>query len=252
MSAPKLNTVSKQTAAAQATASLRGFIMSGKVRPGARLKEVQLADALGVARATLRSSLLQLVNEGIVVQIPYCGWQVMDLDAADIWELWTLRGSLESLASKLAAQSMTEETETKIRDACQVLTDACEAGNLIAASDADFALHRAIIDSVSHGRLSEQYRQVEQQVRFYIASSNELAEGDLSSIARQHDRLLEALFARDPRRAADEAWRHNESEGDKLLSAMERATSKAGGRANASQGATKSFSAPSPSLIETA
>lgn len=222
MSIVKLRPVSKLSAVAQATESLRNYILSGTVAPGARLKEHQLAEELQVARATLRSSLLQLLNEGIVVQIPYTGWQVMELTPTDVWELWTLRGSLESLATKLAAERMTPAIESAIERAHQDLVVACNSGDVAQASNADFALHRTIIESVEHRRLREQYRQVEQQVRFYITSSNELVAGNLPAIVTQHDRLMDALLARDAVRAAEEAWKHNESEGGKLVAAMRR------------------------------
>jgi DNA-binding GntR family transcriptional regulator len=222
MPARTLQPVSKQSAVSQATENLRTFILSGSLEPGARLKEIQLSEELGVARSTLRSSLSQLAGEGIVVQIPYTGWQVMELSADDVWELWTLRGSLESLASKLAAERMNSDIEGKIEGALQRLVEACGSGDVSKASDADFSLHRTIIDCVGHRRLADQYRQVEQQVRFYIASSNELVSDNLLAVVGQHDRLIEALLARDPIRAADEAWRHNESEGGKLVAAIRR------------------------------
>ncbi|RFB86088.1 hypothetical protein B5K11_28945 [Rhizobium leguminosarum bv. trifolii] len=222
MSGSGIRPVKKHSAVAQATENLRNYILSGNVEPGTRLKEIQLSEELGVARSTLRSSLIQLLGEGIVIQIPYTGWEVMELTADDVWELWTLRGSLESLASKIAAERMDHNMESKIERAMQKLEEACQSGDVAKASDADFSFHRTIIDAIGHKRLSDQYRQVEQQVRFYIASCNVLASDNLLSIAGQHERLIEALLARDPVRAPEEAWRHNESEGGKLVAAIRR------------------------------
>ena len=77
--------------------NLREHILSGAVKPGARLTETPLAEQLGIARATLRISLHRLASEGIVVQIPYTGWQVVTLSprisgsfgrCAAAWKVW--------------------------------------------------------------------------------------------------------------------------------------------------------------------
>lgn len=208
--------VAKQSAETQATESLRDFILSGAVKPGARLTEIALADQMGVARATLRTGLHRLACEGIVVQIPYTGWQVAELSADDVWELWTLRGSLEGLAAKLAAESTDTNARENIEEAYDKLTGACNRGNLKKVAECDFALHRAIVEASGHTRLEQQYRLVEQQVKLFIASSNDLVEDGLAAILEQHRPMVEALLGGQAELAGKEAWLHNETEGRRL------------------------------------
>lgn len=99
MSFDNLRPVARQSTEIIVTDTLRDYILSGEVAPGERLTEIALAEQLGVARATLRTALHRLTSEGIVVQTPYTGWHVASLSAQDVWEIWTLRGSLESLAA---------------------------------------------------------------------------------------------------------------------------------------------------------
>ncbi|MFZ5780350.1 MAG: GntR family transcriptional regulator [Pseudomonadota bacterium] len=216
-----LRPIPRLSAEARATLSLRDHILSGALKPGARLTETPLAEQLGIARATLRMGLHRLASEGIVVQIPYTGWQVVALSAQDVWELWTLRSSLESLASRLAAERMTAERAARVNDALEELATACRRGRVNDINKADFAFHRTIVDLADHARLSEHYRQVEQQVRLYIASTNLYNEPDDWSVVVEHHRpLAAALIAGDPDRAEAEARLHNETFGQKLLSAM--------------------------------
>lgn len=208
--------VTKVSAEAQSTTILRQHILSGRVKPGARLTEVSLAEQLGVARATVRTSLHKLASEGIVTQTPYTGWRVAALAPKDVWELWTLRASLEGLAAKLAANSMNSDYRARINGAMEDLVKACQKGDAAKASAADFALHGTIIRLVGHQRLEDQYRQVEQQVKIYISSSNALVGDRLIEIIAQHEPLVEALLAGDGDRAARESWLHHQSEGEKL------------------------------------
>jgi DNA-binding GntR family transcriptional regulator len=216
-----LRPIARLSTEAQATLSLREHILSGALKPGERLTETPLAEQLGIARATLRMGLHRLASEGILVQIPYTGWQVVALSADDVWELWTLRSSLESLASRLAAERMTDSGAAKVTEALETLSAACRRGRVNDINKADFAFHRTIVDLAGHGRLSEHYRQVEQQVRLYIASTNVYNEPDDWSVVVEHHRpLAAALIARDPARAEAEARLHNEVFGKRLVAAM--------------------------------
>lgn len=208
--------VAKQSAESQATDSLRDFILSGAVKPGARITEIALADQMGIARATLRTGLHRLASEGIILQIPYTGWQVAELNAHDVWELWTLRGSLEGLAAKLAAEAKDEQAREKIEEAYDRLVGACGRGNLKKVSEYDFALHRAIVEAAGHSRLEQQYRLVEQQVKLYISSSNDLVEEGPAAILEQHRPMVEAILAGKGLVASQHALSHNETEGSRL------------------------------------
>lgn len=218
MSTSKLRPISRQSTEAIVTDTLREYIVSGEVPPGQRLTEIALSEQLGVARATLRAALLRLTAEGIVVQIPYTGWQVAQLSAQDVWEIWTLRGSLESLASRLAAARREPEVRAALEAAISEFLDACAAGDLARMNAADFALHRAIVDASGHSRLAAQYHVVEQQVRLFIATSNSRVATGPSDIVAQHEPLIAALRAGDGEAAAQAAWLHDESEGNRLMS----------------------------------
>ena len=69
--------VLKKSAEAQAIAILRAEILRGAIKPGARLTETKLAGKLGISRATLRTALHQLTVEGLVVQTPYTGFNLI-------------------------------------------------------------------------------------------------------------------------------------------------------------------------------
>lgn len=214
--------VEKRSAEHQALDNLRRFILSGGVEPGARLTEAALAERLGVSRATTRTGMHRLAAEGILIQVPYTGWQVADITATDAWELWTLRGSLEGLAARLVSQTLDEAGRRAIATAMAGLEAAAEAGLAEHMNDRDFGFHRTVVELAGHRRLLGQYIQVENQIRLYIAISNQLLGDDLKAIVDQHRPMAEALLAGDAERAQKEAWAHNESEGRKLVDHLAR------------------------------
>jgi DNA-binding GntR family transcriptional regulator len=215
-----MKAIVKRSAEHLTTRALRNEIVSGKLGPMSRLREIELSEKLQVSRATLRAALHQLTAEGLIVQVPYTGWTVIMLTAQDAWELYTLRASLEGLAAKLAASNLTEDDRSELKSAFDRLSRAAKARSPQEAAEADFAFHNAIINAAKHRRLAQQYRLVEQQVRLSIISSNALL-SDIRSIIPQHEPILDAILSGKPGKAASVSELHTQSEGEKLVKHLE-------------------------------
>jgi DNA-binding GntR family transcriptional regulator len=204
---------------------LREEILSGRFPPGFRLVETWLAQQLHVSRGTVRSALAELAHQGLVDQVAYTKWSVPDLKAQDAWELYTLRASLEALASYFAAEAMTPVGQASLKASFDRLAAAAVAGKLRPAVEADLAFHKTIVALAGHGRLSRQYEILEQQVQRYMTSSNALVH-DTGEVGEQHRPLFEAVLAGKSAEAEALAKAHNMTEGRKLfdrLKAIEQA-----------------------------
>ena len=89
--------------------NLREAILEGKLEPGQRLMEVQLAEQLGVSRTPVREAIRKLELEGLVVMLPRKGAYVADVSLKDIIDVLDIRSPVEGLAAYLAADRITEE-----------------------------------------------------------------------------------------------------------------------------------------------
>ena len=94
----RLNTVSTVDAAANV---LRELILDGELEPGARLREAEFAERLGIARHSFRAATQILIAEGMLRREPHRGVQVTVLDAGDILDTFRLRAALEIEAVRL-------------------------------------------------------------------------------------------------------------------------------------------------------
>ena len=104
-----LHPVRYRSMAEQIATTIRQAIADGKLRPGARLLEVQMASEMGTSRAPLREALIQLEREGLVVRQPNRGTFVAELTEDMVREVAGLRGVLEGFAASLAAKRLTSE-----------------------------------------------------------------------------------------------------------------------------------------------
>jgi GntR family transcriptional regulator, vanillate catabolism transcriptional regulator len=90
----------------RATLVLREMLLEGHFQPGERIREVPLAAELGVSRIPLRLVLERLAHEGLLVVRPTRGFVVQRFSTADIYDAIELRGLLEGMAARLAAERL--------------------------------------------------------------------------------------------------------------------------------------------------
>jgi GntR family transcriptional regulator, vanillate catabolism transcriptional regulator len=88
----------------KALISLRELILSGDLEPGAQVLEVALVERLGVSRTPIRAALLQLSTEGLLEKLPGGGYVVRAFTERDIQDAIELRGTVEGIAARLAAE----------------------------------------------------------------------------------------------------------------------------------------------------
>jgi GntR family transcriptional regulator of vanillate catabolism len=88
----------------KALMGIRDLVFSGEVGPGVRLSEVTLSARLGLSRTPIRAALAQLDQEGVVETIPSGGYTVRSFTPADVADAIELRGALEGIAARLAAE----------------------------------------------------------------------------------------------------------------------------------------------------
>lgn len=83
-------------------------IRSGRLAPGDRLIEVDLAERLGISRTPVREAIRRLESDGLVVHEPRIGAVVRQLDYAEIAELYEMRVVLEATAAAFAARAASD------------------------------------------------------------------------------------------------------------------------------------------------
>jgi DNA-binding GntR family transcriptional regulator len=94
-------------------AGVRELILSGRLDPGERIRQHELATDNGVSRLPVREALRQLENEGLVVQVPHSGARVSSISQAECAELYKLR---EVLEPTVLAQSVPHLTEADLNE----------------------------------------------------------------------------------------------------------------------------------------
>ncbi len=92
------------TTAVRAQLQLRELILSGELAGGARIAELSMVEKLGVSRTPVRAALSRLEQEGLLEALPSGGYAVKSFSERDIADAIELRGTLEGLLVRTAAE----------------------------------------------------------------------------------------------------------------------------------------------------
>jgi DNA-binding GntR family transcriptional regulator len=182
---------------------LRDRILTGRLKPGDRLVERELAEDLGVSRVPVREAIRSLESEGFVVVQSPRRVVVRQLDRSDVEELFDVREALEGLAAGLAASRATSKDLRKLE---RLLEDAAKAtassqASRITALNTRF--HDEIVAIAGNGLLSTVLQPLEGRLR-WLTSQNE----HFGELLEEHWRLFEAIKSGDAERAKASAAEH--------------------------------------------
>ena len=106
---------------------LRRAVFDGELESGTPLREVALADSLGVSRSTVREALTVLVGEGLAIREPHRGVAVATSDPDSVHDVCRARLVLE-LAGVRSWPDATEELRDEVRDALAAYAEAANTG----------------------------------------------------------------------------------------------------------------------------
>lgn len=189
--------------------ALREAIISGELKPGERLMEVQLAEEMGVSRTPVREAIRKLELEGLVVMVPRKGAYVAGLSMKDAADVFEVRQSLEGLAAALAAERITDEEIEALERILLEINDAAEKNdlNLIIQKDAEF--HNILFKASRNDKLVQIINKLKEQIdRFRIQSFEN--PGRLKKLVEEHKKIVEAISERNVEKAKKLAEEHIE------------------------------------------
>ncbi len=186
-------------------------ILGGDLEPGDRIVESSLARELGVSQAPVREGIRDLVLLGFLESEPYKGTSVRSFSPEELWEVYTVRAALESLAARLAAAHFTEEDAERLQDLLEEMIEAGRRQDRDAITELDNDFHETIL-RISQNSTLYRLWQTLQYGRWTIVTYR-ITTLDLEYLAARHRDLLEALETGDPDKAARAMQRHIEDMG---------------------------------------
>lgn len=185
---------------------IRSAIVEGRLEPGRRLKEEELARELGISRTPIREALLMLQAEDLVVATPNRGATVRAHGAAELEDLYDLRALLEGHAARRAARRISGPELAALDASCDRFA-AVAADDINGLIRENLFFHNAILDAAGSARLASMVGKVIKlplvynAYRWYSPAQMEIS-------VRYHRQIVEAFAARDAELAEQHMREH--------------------------------------------
>jgi DNA-binding GntR family transcriptional regulator len=212
--------------AEDAYAGLRGAIVSGRLQPNERLVEAELIQLLGVSRTAVRTALVRLAQEGLVVHERNRGARVRYVDETEAVEIVLARAALEALAVRQAAARARPEDVEELRAILGAMRARLDEGDLLGASDENAVLHAKLLELSGNQTVIRLVGGLKSQlVRFQYRTI--LVPGRSTRSFEEHSAIVEAVATGDAD-AAEAAMRVHLSNVAQALQAPPRARAAAG------------------------
>jgi DNA-binding GntR family transcriptional regulator len=177
--------------------ALREAIVRGELGPEARLVEADLSMTFEMSRGAVRTALIRLEQEGLVVREPHRGARVRKVSDEEAVEILQARAALEGLAVRQTAERIDDAGEARLRACLERQRELLELGDLLGASDANADLHAALLELSGHWTALRLIRALNSQtVRYQYRTI--LIPGRSAASVAEHAAIVEAVVAGRP------------------------------------------------------
>jgi DNA-binding GntR family transcriptional regulator len=194
-------------------------IAVGKLRPGQRLDENELAEEFGVSRTPIREALIQLASVGILEMRPRRGAIVPDLSPERIFEMFEVMAEMEAICGRLAARRMSQSDH----DLLLAAHKACETARSSGSADEYYAknevFHQVIYAGSHNAFLRDQALTLHKRLRPQRRLQLRVRERIGSSFA-EHEKIVKALLMGQADLSADLLRQHVLIQGERFTDLM--------------------------------
>ena len=130
-------------------------ILDGRLAPGQRLNVDEIARELGVSKIPVREAVSRLESRGFVVQTPHAGARVAPVSLRELKGIFLVRIELEGLATRLAAETITEPDMARLRAIQAETEDQYAAGEMEWMSHHNRCFHKVIAHATGYATLAD-------------------------------------------------------------------------------------------------
>jgi DNA-binding GntR family transcriptional regulator len=209
MALTDLKRVEQRTLCDDAADRLRDAIRNGRLRPGARLVERDLADQLGMSRIPVREAIQRLVEEGLVEKAPHRGTFVYAPTRKEIEEICSLRVVLERFVVERVMALWSPEYEADLLAIVERMHSAAKQNDVHQLHESDYYFHSTLWAIADHSLLLEVVSGLRSRInRFLFEAAGVLPPSEIDYHINSHYGLIHVLQQQDVALAQGEMTNH--------------------------------------------
>lgn len=199
---------------------LEHLILTGELKPGERLNEIQLANRFGTSRGPLREATRSLHAKGLVDIVRNRGVFVRSVSTKEALEIYDVRAALFGLAGRLLTDRLTDDMLHWLDAQLDRLDEVAAARDITEYYPLNLAFHEYLVTATGNGALVQGYKSLIHKLHLCRARGLVHA-GGLAVSNREHREMVDALASGNRERAQEAFFRHVERSKLRFMSTLE-------------------------------
>ena len=214
---------------------LREALLAGQFQPGEWLRQMSIANQLGISEMPVREALKKLAAEGLVEYLPYRGMRVREYTATDVADIYKIRAILEAMAAHAAAEKITAEELIKLRALATQIEERLAPEDLAEHRILNRRFHEIVFTASHRTYLIHELKQLWMVFpsmlwgSFSATTNKRTVEQDAQDLG-EHLAIIDALEKGNAMEAERAMHQHIEDAGNRLLLILMAGTNSAPGK----------------------
>jgi DNA-binding GntR family transcriptional regulator len=205
---------------------LRLLLVEGKIAPGSKLNERELAESLHVSRTPIREAIRRLAADGLVELIANRGAIAVQLSLADVIHTFDVIADLEGFSGELAAKNISDAALSELEALQYEMMASYARRDLSTYYKLNLRIHHLINQAANNPVLTKLFSQVNARIEALRFRSNQ--DGvKWEKAVEEHQEMLDALKARDPARMRKIMMTHVQNKRDVVIQLLKAETPEA-------------------------
>ncbi|MEE8574388.1 MAG: GntR family transcriptional regulator [Thermodesulfobacteriota bacterium] len=175
---------------------IKDAVITGRLNPGERVPESEIAERFGISRTPIREAFRQLESEGFLMMTPRKGAVVSPITGKDVREFYAIKSLLEGYAAGKACSMLSDKEIKKLKDLNADMTECARKNNVKTFFKLDNKFHDVFLSACGNDKLLALTHQLVQQFERFRVTALSLP-GRMENSARQHVKIIDALVSRD-------------------------------------------------------
>ena len=202
---------------------LRSLLVEGKIAPGSKLNERELAESLHVSRTPIREAIRRLAAEGLVELITNRGAIALQLSLEDVIHTFDVIAQLEGFSGELAANNISDAALSELEALQYEMMASYARRDLSSYYKLNLRIHHLINQAANNPILSRLFSQVNARIEALRFRSNQ--DGvKWEKAVEEHQEMLDALKARDSGRMRKIMIQHVQNKRDVVVQLLKSET----------------------------
>jgi len=171
---------------------VKDAIVTGRLKPGERVPEQEVAENFGISRTPIREAFRQLESEGFITVTPRKGAVVSPITDRDVSEFYAIKSLLEGYAARTACSKLTPRDIKRLETLNANMVKCAERGDFKGFFKLDNQFHYTFIKACGNDKLFNLIQHLVQQFERFRMTALSLP-GRMQESTKQHDQILEGF-----------------------------------------------------------